>query len=155
MPYLIDGHNLIPKLPGFSLGEIDDELKLVKWLQVFSREKRKTIDVYFDGALPGFQPVRKFGMVTAHFVRQGRTADAAIQFRLQQAGKSARNLSVVSSDHQVQASAHFAHAAVISAEDFASDLVACLDQAPNDSDSERPLSPEQIAYWEKRFKRGK
>jgi len=29
MPYLIDGHNLIAQMPGFSLSDPDDEARLV------------------------------------------------------------------------------------------------------------------------------
>ncbi len=154
MPYLIDGHNLIPKLPGLSLSEIDDELKLVNRLQVFCQKKRKTVDVYFDGALPGFPQTRKFGMVTAHFIRQGGTADDAIQARLLRVGKSARNLTVVSSDHQVQASARFAHATIISADDFARELAESLVNTSINKEDDPHNSPDEIAYWEKMFNGG-
>ena len=36
MPYLIDGHNLIPKL-GLRLDSVDDEMELVAILQEFCR----------------------------------------------------------------------------------------------------------------------
>ena len=29
MPYIIDGHNLIPKIPGIDLQDLDDEQKLI------------------------------------------------------------------------------------------------------------------------------
>ena len=41
MGYLIDGHNLIPKIPGMSLRMEDDEQELIQLLQDFSRYKRK------------------------------------------------------------------------------------------------------------------
>jgi uncharacterized protein len=102
MPYLIDGHNLIPKVPGLNLSDIDDEMELVELLQVFCRRKRKTAEVYFDQAPPGFSGRRRFGQVTAYFVPQGHSADDAIRQRLKHLGKAARNWAVVSSDHQVQ-----------------------------------------------------
>ena len=37
MPYLIDGHNLIPKVRGLSLQSMDDEMELVELLQEFCR----------------------------------------------------------------------------------------------------------------------
>ena len=49
MPYLIDGHNLIPKL-GLRLDSVDDEMELVAILQEFARLERSQIEVYFDGA---------------------------------------------------------------------------------------------------------
>ena len=65
MPYLIDGHNLIPKL-GLRLDACDDELALVTRLQEFCRLRRAQVEVYFDGAPPGQPASRKFGAVTAH-----------------------------------------------------------------------------------------
>ena len=151
MQYLIDGHNLIPQVPGLSLSEIDDEAQLIHRLQVFCQQKRCSLEVYFDNAPPGFAAERKFGRITAHFVRQGTTADAAIQARLLRAGKAARNLHVVSSDRQVQAAARAAHAGVISSEDFARELVSVLDAAPP-GEPGKQMSGDEIAYWEKLFK---
>lgn len=53
MPYLIDGHNLIPKIHTLSIKAIDDEIELVKMLQVFCQRKRKHAEVFFDNAHPG------------------------------------------------------------------------------------------------------
>ena len=119
MPTLIDGHNLIPKL-GLSLRSLDDEMQLVARLQEFCRaERKKSLEVYFDGAPAGQVGTRQFGLVRAHFVRLGSTADAAIRARLKTLGRAARNWTVVTSDRQVQADAHSAGAAVVSSEAFA------------------------------------
>ena len=123
MPYLIDGHNLIPKVPGLSLSAIDDELRLVDWLQAFSQAKQKDIEVFFDLAPHGYPPNRKFGRVKAHFVRQGQTADNAIQARLLELKGDAQNYLVVSSDRQVLAAARAARARVVPSEDFARELL--------------------------------
>ncbi len=46
MPYLIDGHNLIPKL-GLHLDSFDDEVKLINKLNEIYRSARKTqVEVY-------------------------------------------------------------------------------------------------------------
>ncbi len=92
MPYLIDGHNLIPKIPGLSLQALDDENHLIQLLQVFCRMQRKQVEVYFDNAPAGLATVQRFGQVTAHFVRRGSTADAAIRQRLAAPGKVGRKL---------------------------------------------------------------
>jgi uncharacterized protein len=105
MPYIIDGHNLIPKLPGLELSDIDDESRLIELLQEFCRRQRKRVEVYFDNAPPVERRAQSFGAVTARFVRQGTTADAAIRARLARLGRSARNWTVVSSDQEVQAAA--------------------------------------------------
>ena len=52
MPYLIDGHNLIPKV-GLRLDSVDDELELIELLQAHGRRSRSLIEVFFDGAPAG------------------------------------------------------------------------------------------------------
>jgi predicted RNA-binding protein with PIN domain len=150
MPYIIDGHNLIPKIPGLSLEAIDDEQKLIELLQDFCRRRRKRVEVYFDNAPPGGMRVRKLGVVTARFVRSGQTADDAIKARLKRMGRSARNWTVVSSDRMVQASARAARARVEPSELFSRRLLETLDERPQDreiSKGDEPLSPEDIQTW--------
>ncbi len=119
MAYLIDGHNLIPKIPGLSLQAVDDENQLIELLQEFCRLQRKKVEVYFDNAPPGSLTTRRFGQVVAHFVHSGSTADIAIKQRLTKLGKSAPNWTVVSSDLSVQNAALARKAKVIRSEDFA------------------------------------
>ncbi len=139
MPYLIDGHNLIPHVPGLSLSELDDEMRLVELLQAFCRQRRKRVDVYFDKAPPGVPVQRKFGPVTAYFVREGMIADDAIRLRLRALGRTARNWTVVSSDHQVQAEARAAHAQVLPSGSFAEMLVQGTgEEPPSRTGSEAP-----------------
>jgi predicted RNA-binding protein with PIN domain len=121
--YLIDGHNLIPKLPGLDLRQMDDEDGLLAWLQVFCRVRRQTVEVYFDQAPAGLARQQRVGMVRVHWVRAGRTADDALTARLQQLGRSARNWQVVSSDRRVQAEARACGAGVVSSEAFAQLLI--------------------------------
>ena len=102
MPFLIDGHNLIPKIPGLNLQALDDEEQLIKLLQEYCRRQRKQVEVFFDNAPPGGVRARNFGLVIARFVRQGSTADQAIRERLTRLGRLARNWTVVSSDLAVQ-----------------------------------------------------
>lgn len=153
MPFLIDGHNLIPKL-GISLRALDDELQLVRLLQEYCRLQRKQVDVYFDNAPPGQDGKRKFGSVTAHFVRQGQTADEAIRRRLKKLGNSARNWTVVSSDHQVQAEARAARAQVIGADEFANLVKKALRERPAGKPSETGLSAQEVQEWLEIFKSG-
>ena len=146
MPYLIDGHNLIPKL-GLRLESCDDELALVARLQEFCRLRRARVEVYFDSAPPGQAASRKFGAVTAHFVRQGSSADAAIEKRLEILGKAARNWIVISSDHRVQNAAHAAHAQSASSETFARQVVAAQSAPVATPKADRGLSPEEVETW--------
>ncbi len=150
MPYLIDGHNLIPKLPGLSLRDVEDELELIERLQQFCRAHRRKVEVYFDKASPGHTGTRRFGSVTAHFVREGRTADNAIAARLRSMKKSAANWTVVSSDHEVQSEARSAHAQVISSEEFAQLMTQAPDPAAEEK-SDRPVSEQEVEEWMRLF----
>ena len=153
MPYLVDGHNLIPKL-GLRLDSIDDEMELVAILQEFCRRDRRQVDVYFDGAPAPHAGIRKYGAVTAYFVRLGTTADNAIRNRLKTLGKSAKNWTVVSSDRQVQAEANAARAEVISSDSFAAMLKQARDTAPKAS-GDRKLSENEVSEWMRLFQKGK
>jgi predicted RNA-binding protein with PIN domain len=151
MPYLIDGHNLIPHV-GLRLDAPDDEMALVDLLREFCRLKKKRVDVYFDGAPPGENGSRKFGYVTAHFVRKGRTADEAIYARLRNLGGAARNWTVVSSDREVRRGAKFARAKSVSADEFARELAETRFSAESGGDDgEKTLSEREIDEWLKIF----
>jgi predicted RNA-binding protein with PIN domain len=149
MPYLIDGHNLIPKL-GLRLDSVDDEMELIAILQEFNRLERRQLEIFFDGAPMNQAGTRKYGNLTAHFVRQGDSADDAIRNRLKKLGKSARNWTVVSSDRQVQAEARAVHAEVVSSDSFAGLLKHARDSAPKPH-KERKLSPKEVDDWLKLF----
>jgi len=150
MPYLIDGHNLIPKL-GLRLDSMDDEMELAAILQEYCRLERKQVEVYFDGAPTPHAGTRKLGTVTAHFVPLGTTADDAIRRRLRRMGKSAKNWIVVSSDRQVQAEARVVKAEVISSDAFAKQLKQARASAPKPAD-DRKLSQQEVDDWLKLFK---
>lgn len=145
MPYLIDGHNLIPKL-GLRLDAMDDEMELISILQEFCRQERKQVEVYFDGAPASHAGTRKLGTVTAHFVALGKTADNAIRNHLKRLGKSARNWIVVTSDKQVQAEARAAHAEILSSDSFAKVLRQARDSAPKPT-REQKLSDDEVDEW--------
>jgi len=156
MPYLIDGHNLIPKLPGLSLDAIDDENQLIELLQEFCRVSRKQVDVYFDKAPPGGSGRRKLGTVAVHFVRAGSTADQAISIRLHKMGRSARNWTIVSSDLQVQAAARQAGAQILSSEEFVDLLTKTVRKASTEETESRDIipTPEEVDEWEAIFGSG-
>lgn len=153
MKYIIDGHNLIGKMPDISLQQVDDELELIKRLKRFCMESGKhRIDVYFDGAPVGSANSLKDGPVTAHFVRSGSTADAAIEDRLARLGKSAREWTVVSSDRRVLNAAKAVHVNVNSSEQFATLLLGNKDAKPQDT-LDLELTQEEVEEWLKRFGR--
>jgi len=153
MPYLIDGHNLIPKL-GLRLDSPDDEMELIAILQEFCRLERRQVEVYFDGAPAPHAGTRKLGTVTAHFIPLGRTADDAIRKRVLKMGKSAKNWTVVSSDRQVQAESRAAQADVMSSGGFAMLLRQAHNSSPK-STEDRKLSKQEVDEWLKVFEQRK
>jgi predicted RNA-binding protein with PIN domain len=155
MPYLIDGHNLIPKL-GLRLDSFDDELQLLTRLQEFCRLRRARVEVYFDGAPAGQASTRKAGVVTAHFVRKGATADGAIEARLTQMKKTAKNWTVVSSDTRIQRAAGSAQAACMSSEEFGQEMAKARTDITAKSGSEAAPTAAEVEEWLQLFaKRGR
>jgi predicted RNA-binding protein with PIN domain len=153
MPYLIDGHNLIAKTPGLNLHDIDDEVQLIQVLQDFCRQSRKRVEVYFDNAPPGNVRTQKYGLVIAHFVRRGSTADAAIRSRLKGIGRSARNYTVITSDRAVAVASKEAGARVISSDEFARSLLSRngLEELAPETDPNLSLSSGDLDDWMKLF----
>ncbi len=149
MPYLIDGHNLIPKL-GLRLDSVDDELELIVILQEFCRLERRQVDVYFDGAPSPHAGTRKLGAVTAHFTPLTTTADRVIRSRLKMMGKAAKNWTVVTSDRQVQSDARAAQAEVISSDLFAKTLKGAMNSMKV-SKGERVVTKEEVTEWLRLF----
>lgn len=151
MNYLVDGHNLIPKI-GLRLDSLDDEDGLITRLQEFCRLRRAHVEVFFDGAPPGYTGHHQAGIVSAHFVSRGKTADAAMESKLDQLGHSAKNWVVVSSDNRVQQAARACHAEVLSSEEFATLLSTTKAGLTTHGKMEPRLSPESIEEWERLFR---
>jgi hypothetical protein len=152
LPYLIDGHNLIPKIPGMSLADMDDEMHLITLLQEFCRVKGKRVEVYFDNAPPGGSNARTFGCVVARFIRQGSSADQAIQAKLTRLRGEARNWTVVSSDREIQASARAARAKILPSEAFIEQLLDVHDGQPGgNAEAAAGLTPQEVEDWMRLF----
>ena len=151
MPYLIDGHNLIPKV-GLHLNSPDDEMELVAILKEFARLKRQQVEVYFDGAPIGQAGTRKLGTVRAHFVPLGQTADSAIRLRLKKMEKDAKNWIIVSSDHEVQNAARVVRAQVVTSDEFVKMLRAATNSAPKANTENKKLSAQEVDEWLKLFR---
>ncbi|HEX9019427.1 MAG TPA: NYN domain-containing protein [Anaerolineaceae bacterium] len=139
--YIIDGHNLIPKLRGLSLADFDDEDQLIQRLQIFSRVTRKRVEVFFDDAPPGQSGTRRYGTVRAHFVPIASEADQAIHDYLEQLGKQANRWTVVSSDHRVQADARERGAKRVTSDVFALLLEKTLEEDAARNAAQHPAPP--------------
>lgn len=152
MSLLIDGHNLIGKLPGFRLSDENDEMRLIELLQMYCRVKQRDVTVFFDNAAPGYGGQKRYGRVTAVFVPRGKPADDAIIARLRQAGRKARNLTVVSSDGRILAQARSSQAKVVASEVFADELLDAQRMALEaPSAGEKTVSQAEVEEWLKEF----
>lgn len=151
---LIDGHNLIPKIKGLTLRMLDDEMELIQILREYSRLSRKKVEVYFDNAPIDKSGTRKFGTITAHFIRQGIPADEAIIKRIRNMGSKARNVKVVSSDNHILRQVQAYQAETIPSDTFARMVEKVLSSSPSGGkpDPEK-LSEQEIENWLAFFKK--
>ena len=142
---LIDGHNLIPKVPGIRLSDPDDENKLIELIGEYCRLSRRRADLFFDGAPAGSGARSRHGLVSVHNVRIGSTADDAIINHLRKEGSNARNILVVSSDNRVKTEAGALHAEIMNSEQFSQIMRNTLNSpAVTESKRELPPSDEEV-----------
>ena len=147
MPFLIDGHNLIPHIRGLNLSQLDDELALVEILEVHFRKIQKKATVFFDRAAPGHNQNINRGFLNAHFTRPPINADKAIRNAVMKLGRSAANYTVVSSDFEVQNHAKRQGAQVLSSSEFAMTLISSHTNKKN----QRTNPVDEVDYWLKIF----
>jgi uncharacterized protein len=159
MPLIIDGHNLIPKIPGMHLSDLNDEMRLVGMLQDYARIRRKgPVECYFDKAPVGQPRTQKIGIIKVQFARPGQTADDDIEMRLSQLGREARNYTVVSADQRVRRAARGAGAIDLSSDEFVKDLIVTLksgdlkQEKPKKPSMEEKLSGQEVDMWLNMFR---
>jgi predicted RNA-binding protein with PIN domain len=153
VPYIIDGHNLIPHIPGLSLADLDDEIALVHILQKFAAQQRTKVEVYFDRAPPTQSRIQIHGLIKAIFVSQDQSADDAIRKRLTQLKKEAKNWTIVSSDREILAQAREAQSRLLKSGTFVKYLLEELSaDHPEGSKGETPdPSNLEVDYWLDQF----
>ena len=144
MPLLIDGHNLIGRLPDLRLDDPDDEAKLVARLRTYCARTRKRITVVFDRGLPGGCSLElSGGGVEAVFASTGHTADGILCERVRRA-RDPHGLTVVTSDREVIAAARTRGARVVRSEEFAAQLGV---KAEADVKADVRLSAKEVEEW--------
>ena len=145
MPILIDGHNLIGRLPALSLQDPDDEEKLVGLLTSYRARTGKAITVVFDpGEAFALASARRRGGIEILFAPHGGSADAVIARRVQRS-KNPQAWLVVTSDGELAGAVARSGARVKSAEVFAAELTGATEEAPDWKD--RPPSPDEVEDW--------
>ncbi|MEP7199662.1 MAG: NYN domain-containing protein [Chloroflexota bacterium] len=159
---LIDGHNLIGKLPNISLSDPDDEAKLLRVLENYhALHPHEPITVVFDaGRDGGWSPVERGASVTVRFASRGTTADAVIVKMIRQQ-PNARHITVVTSDNAIRKIVRQHGAKLLTSEEFVAKLRE--DTRPrrlkpvevvSDDEREKPTDTE-VEYWSTIFKEPK
>jgi uncharacterized protein len=150
MPFLIDGHNLIPAL-GLRLSDPQDEAKLTTLLTRFFARTGRTGTVYFDRRASGGTPGASSRHLSVRFVAPPRTADDAILAHLARLRGDSRNWTVVTSDQSLGRAAGRAGARWVSTAAFAIELQNAL-ASSGEEKPEASLSPDELAAFEKLFR---
>ncbi len=151
MPLLIDGHNLIGRMPDLSLDDPDDEAALVERVRRYCWRHRRRATVVFDAGLPGGPaPHLSAPPVEVIFASPGHSADAVIRERIARLSDPGGWI-VVSSDRSVQRAARARGARVVPAEAFAAELTSM--PSPSDEEMEKPQRVEDVEAWLRLFER--
>jgi predicted RNA-binding protein with PIN domain len=152
MHYLIDGHNLIAKLPDIDLSDPDDEVQLVLKLRQWTAVSlKRTITVYFDGGLPGGHDVNlSNAQVKVVFVSQGKTADSLLIARINRV-PNPPEYTLVTSDQQIIAAANKRKMKHIRSEKFAmrlgTDRAERTLPGPTITDDDPVISDAEVEQW--------
>jgi uncharacterized protein len=147
MHWMIDGHNLIPHVPGISLHDLDDEAALIEWLSTYTRKTQDEIELFFDKGNNGSLKPKRVNRIRITFVPSIRTADQAIIDRLQDLGGKAADYTVVSSDHVVQVNARAARAKVMESSAFVQRVQKKLSREVIPTTEIQGIPDEEIQWW--------
>lgn len=145
MPILIDGHNLIGKIPSISLQDPDDEQQLIRSLIAYRARTGRRITVVFDpGGAFALPESRRYGGVEVVYPPQGSDADAIISRRVQRS-RDRQSWLVVTSDQELGRTVTALGARVLSAEEFAAGLASSPADASDWKDT--PPAAEEVEAW--------
>jgi len=155
MRVLVDGHNLIGRMPNISLSDPDDEAQLVSRLRKYAARTGRRLTVVFDAGLPG-GPSRQLsgGGVEVIFAPTGRPADPIIVQRIRQARDPGAWL-VVSSDQDILKAAAQRRVRTQRSEEFATQLglTQSLEVSPEGDPRQDSLSEAEVEAWLREFGR--
>lgn len=145
MPILIDGHNLIGRLPTLSLQDPDDEEKLVRLLKSYRARTGKAITVVFDPSETfALAQARRLGGIEVLFAAYGSSADAVIERRVRRS-RNPHDWLVVTSDRKLAENVSRQGARVQSAEAFALEMPRPAEEPPEWKDT--PPAPDEVEAW--------
>lgn len=148
MPYLIDGHNLIARLPDISLDDPNDEAKLVIKLRGYCSKHSKRCTVVFDGGIPGGYSTMSTKAVKVIFASAFHTnADNIIKQRIKKI-PDANNWTIISSDNEVLDFARQYKMNTLTSADFAEQMR--IQPRTEDSRGEAThvhVTPDEVDEW--------
>ncbi len=154
MDYLVDGHNLIGRMPGLALSDPDDEAKLVDLLGRWTlREPRHRITVVFDGGVYGHPSRLGSSRVRVIFAHLPRNADSVLEKLLQQV-KSPGMTVLVSDDRAITSVAADRGVHVVPCRVFLEQLMqprAPRSKRPGRARPEPKLPNSEVEAWLKHF----
>jgi uncharacterized protein len=153
MHYLIDGHNLIGRMPDIDLADPDDEIKLILRLRSWAaRKRRRRVTLIFDRGLPGgTDRGLSSGDVKVVFASSGRSADMLLIKRIRSVGNP-KETTLVSSDQRIIHEAEARRMPVMKAEEFVMELTSQGKQSELAGNEEtqaedKSLNESDIAMW--------
>jgi hypothetical protein len=151
MHYIIDGHNLIGKMPDISLKDPDDEVQLILRLRSWTAvSKKRQVTVYFDGGIPGGKNVRlSTPQVRVIFASESKTADTLIINRIKKV-KNPPEYTLVTNDQAIIKTANERKMPHLRSEKFALRLGKQWDETPPGptfSDDDPILSDMEVQEW--------
>lgn len=152
MRWIIDGHNLIPHIPGLSLSDPDDEDKLILWIQEFLKGNHDSVELFFDKAAIGQPKNRSMGRLAIIHVDRKSIADQAIIQRCNELGKAAVHVTVVSSDHSIQTNTRAARAKVMDSPAFITHAINHSARKTSKANPDPVLSEKEVDDWLDLFK---
>ena len=155
MRYLVDGHNLIPKTGNISLQEMNDEQRLLDLLNQFARIARIQVEVFFDKAPAGFARTTRIGNIQTHFIQSGSSADFAIIDAVRKLGALAAQVTVVTSDREIQSRIIKSGCKILTSEEFVRLIESKLTSQNRDISEQRALTEEEIQGWLNEFNQSK
>jgi len=119
MHFLIDGHNLIGKMPGLKLSDSQDELELILRLKGWvAAAPRRQVTIYFDGSgLGGYSQRLSSKDIRVIFAPTDREADDLLMARLNTL-RNGRNFTLVTSDNRIRNVAKIGGVKVLKSEEF-------------------------------------
>lgn len=152
MRYLIDGHNLIAKIPDISLEDSNDEIELILRLKSWAAASpKRKVTVYFDGGLPGGVAHRlSSNNIKVIFAPQGKTADSLI---IQYIGRvnNPPEYTLITSDQQIINAAEKRKMPHWRSEKFARQLGSGKRKktasSPSTDADDPHISPDEVAQW--------